>query len=414
MSNSTKELYPGVMISGTYRDLEKHRTALIAALQKENLHSIDMGTYGSRTDDSVFSSSMRMVEDSTAYICIISHRCGQIIEDDTLNPNGYSITRQEYEKAQNLGLPTLVFIMHEDHPVKKSEVETDPLKIEKLNEFKHHAKKGRIYETFEDLEDFKTKASHGAAQLRREIEEASTTSPEPSTAKISPETNEKDPTITPPNLYAQPPYIGSHKFVGRKAELETLDDWSNEADPNTVLLFEAIGGSGKSMLTWEWTKNHASKIRTDWAGKFWYSFYEKGALMTDFCQHALAYITGQPIEVFKGKKMLELSELLLNQLRSKPWLFILDGLERVLVAYHRIDAAMIRDEEVNTPIDKIIDRDPRAAIRPDDDDFIHALASVNPSKIIVSSRLTPKILVNPSGQTITSVRRYFWQNYGKP
>jgi len=232
--------------------------------------------------------------------------------------------------------------------------------------------------------------------FRREIEEKSI---------ITETFNEGDSIISPPDLYAQPPYIGSHQFVGRKAELKTLDDWANEADMDTVLLFEAIGGSGKSMLTWEWTKNHADNIRTDWAGKFWYSFYEKGALMTDFCKHALAYITEQPIEEFKGKKMLELSELLLNHLRTKPWLFILDGLERVLVAYHRIDAAMIRDEEVNMPIDKIIDRDPHAAIRPDDDNFIHALASASPSKIIISSRLTPKVLINSSAQTITGVQR---------
>ena len=49
-------------------------------------------------------------------------------------------------------------------------------------------------------------------------------------------------------------------------------------------MFEAIGGSGKSMLTWEWVTNHATDVRKDWAGRFWYSFYEKGALMADFCE----------------------------------------------------------------------------------------------------------------------------------
>jgi hypothetical protein len=38
-------------------------------------------------------------------------------------------------------------------------------------------------------------------------------------------------------------------------------------------LFDAIGGSGKSMLTWEWTTEHATQVRADWAGRFWYSFY---------------------------------------------------------------------------------------------------------------------------------------------
>ena len=54
-------------------------------------------------------------------------------------------------------------------------------------------------------------------------------------------------------LYAEPRYIGSHAFVGRVAELETLSDWASPSEPHPVLLYEAIGGTGKSMLTWEWT-----------------------------------------------------------------------------------------------------------------------------------------------------------------
>ena len=61
-----------------------------------------------------------------------------------------------------------------------------------------------------------------------------------------------------PLLYAEPRFIGSHAFVGRAAELGTLSGWAASADPHPVLLFDAIGGTGKSMLTWEWTVNHAS------------------------------------------------------------------------------------------------------------------------------------------------------------
>jgi hypothetical protein len=35
-----------------------------------------------------------------------------------------------------------------------------------------------------------------------------------------------------------------------------------------VLLVEAIGAMGKSMLTWEWFDKHASKDRAGWAGRF--------------------------------------------------------------------------------------------------------------------------------------------------
>src|SRR5262249_18725228 len=152
-------------------------------------------------------------------------------------------------------------------------------------------------------------------------------------------------------------------------------------DSRPVLLFDAIGGTGKSMLTWEWTVNHASDVRTDWAGTFWYSFYEKGAVMTDFCHHALAYMTGRPLAEFQLKRQPELSGLLLKQLQSRPWLLILDGLERILVAYQRYDAAQLADEDVGFG-DEIGRRNPATAIRPWDDELLRALAGANPSKIL--------------------------------
>jgi tetratricopeptide (TPR) repeat protein len=209
----------------------------------------------------------------------------------------------------------------------------------------------------------------------------------------------------PPALYAEPDYIGSHNFVGREAELQILSDWALPADPTNLLLFEAIGGNGKSMLTWHWTKYYSTAVRSDWAGRFWYSFYEKGAIMADFCQRALAYMTGQPREQLRKKKTVELKELLIAELHAKPWLLILDGLERVLVAYHRIDAAEVPDEEANAPTDKIANRNPCDAIRDEDNDLLRALAAAAPSKILVSSRLTPRVLLNPSGQAITGAKR---------
>ena len=75
-------------------------------------------------------------------------------------------------------------------------------------------------------------------------------------ARTAPEPADDD-IPAPPALYAEPRYIGSHAFVGRAAQLATLNDWAAPADAHPVLLFEAIGGTGKSMLTWEWITRHA-------------------------------------------------------------------------------------------------------------------------------------------------------------
>jgi len=127
--------------------------------------------------------------------------------------------------------------------------------------------------------------------------------------------------------------------------------------------------------------------------------------MADFCQRALAYITSQPIEDFRKKKTKELGELLLNHLQIHPWLLILDGLERVLVAYHRFDAAQLADEEANNPTDQIAHRNPCAAIRPEDDELLRTLAAAAPSKLLITSRLTPHVLINTSNQPIPGVLR---------
>jgi hypothetical protein len=255
------------------------------------------------------------------------------------------------------------------------------------------------------LEEFTAKVIQSVADLRRYLDEKSATPTNPETSGPPSEPTTPDPIPAPPALYAEPPYIGSHQFVGRQAQHDVQSDWAVPADPHPVLLFDAIGGSGKSMLTWEWTTKHATQVRADWAGRFWYSFYERGAVMADFCRRALAYITRQALDSFNKMKTPELAERLLRHLQDRPWLLVLDGLERVLVAYHRFDAAEVPDEEVNQPTDQIAHRDPCSAIRPEDDDLLRALAAAAPSKLLITSRLVPRVLLNPASQPIPGVLR---------
>jgi hypothetical protein len=300
--------------------------------------------------------------------------------------------------------------MGDEHRVRRADVEVDTAKKEKLDAFRERAKQmnpgspvHRVYAMFDNLQEFTAKAIHSVADLRRYLDESGTPSiPPPSPEPFS---AAADPIPAPPALYAEPRYIGSHKFVGRRAQLDVLSDWALPADPHPILLFDAIGGSGKSMLTWEWTTNHATRVRGDWAGRFWYSFYERGAIMADFCQHALAYITGTPLDGFKKMKTPELGEKLLHHLQDRPWQLVLDGLERVLVAYHRFDASDLSDEEANRPTDQIAHRDPCAAIRPEDDDLLRAFAAAAPSKILITSRLVPRVLLNQTVQPIPGVLR---------
>jgi len=371
--NQAPRRYFGVMVSSTFTDLKEHRAALIKAIEGQGLKAVVMENDSAKPDVDVIDSSLQMVTDASAYIGVISHKYGQMPLCQKRNPGKLSITELEFNKAQQLQRPVLLFIMSEKHLGREADFESIAVKKKKLKAFRERAKQiqlgspvHRVYATFDSLDDFNTKAIHSVAELRRYLDEAAQVS---ASALPQPTPAAPDPIPAPPVFYAEPRYIGSHKFTGRKAELDVLNDWVQAADPHPVLVFDAIGGSGKSMLTWEWATAHAPKVRQDWVGRFWYSFYEKGGIMSDFCQRALAYITGKPLEEFLKRKTPELSEQLIHHLQAKPWLIVLDGLERVLVHYHRIDAAELSEQVTNQPSDQIAQRDPCAAVRPEDDDY---------------------------------------------
>ncbi|HEV7670240.1 MAG TPA: DUF4062 domain-containing protein [Thermoanaerobaculia bacterium] len=387
------------MISSTALDLPEHRDEVIEACLREGVFPIGMEHLPSR-DASGIRVSLEMVDQADIYIGVYAWRYGWVPDFD--NPGKISITEMELNhaierKERGELKEILVFVMHDDHPIRAKDKEDGDEAQKKLKAFKQMASAGRVMLQFESKAQLHGQVIHSLADLKRRLE------PDPSATP--PAHSAEKPTIpTPPAFYAEPDYIGSHNFVGREAELQALNDWAAKADPINLLLFEAIGGNGKSMLTWEWTTRHATAARSDWAGRFWYSFYEKGAVMADFCRRALAYMTERPLADFAKKKTPELAKDLLAQLHDRPWLLILDGLERVLVAYHRFDAAEAPDEEANAPKDQIANRDPRDAIRDEDDDLLRALAAAKPSKVLVSSRLTPRMLLNSSGQPIPSTR----------
>jgi len=410
--------YKGIMVSSTFTDLEEHRQAVLEAIEHFDHKPIAMEYSGARPDLDVLGSSLEMVGNATAYVGVISRKYGQVPHCPARNPEKLSITELEFNEAQRLGRPIVLFIMEEGHPLTESAIELDPEKREKLGRFRERAKRmapdaavERVYETFDSLEGFKVASTRAIGKLAAHLEKGgrarargsrrSRRETAPSRSKMKPD----DRTPRPPMLAAFPRYLASHTFVGRAAEMQRLDDWSAAADPTPMLLFEAIGGSGKSMLTWEWVTKKARLCRADWAGRFWFSFYEKGAVMSTFCKAALAYMLAKPVERFERFTNEELTERFFAELQAKPWLLVLDGLERVLVAYHRYDAAQAADEDADFATDRIAHRNPCAAIRPEDDQLLRRLASATPSKILISTRITPSAVINPSGIPMPGVKR---------
>jgi hypothetical protein len=96
-------------------------------------------------------------------------------------------------------------------------------------------------------------------------------------------------------------------------------------------------------------------------------------------------MTGQPLKNLSTMRTPALGEQLLQHLNARPWLILLDGLERVLVSYHRFYAAQIGGED-GGETDQIAERDFCAAIRPEDNELLCALAGPKPSKFLITSR----------------------------
>ena len=81
------------------------------------------------------------------------------------------------------------------------------------------------------------------------------------------------------------------------------------------------------------------------AGRFWWSFYESDAYFENFVIRALAYVSRSTPDEVRKLPTPERETALLQILDREPHLLVLDGLERILVAYARMDTAYLADDD---------------------------------------------------------------------
>lgn len=127
-------------------------------------------------------------------------------------------------------------------------------------------------------------------------------------------------------------------FTGRTDEIKLLDAWLANKTEN-LLIFNAFGGFGKSALTWHWLNNHVDK--TIWSTAIWWSFYEKESGFDSFLAEALTHLG---IETKERSSRQQVNDLL-DVMQKTGLLIVLDGFERLLRQYGRMDAALQEDDE---------------------------------------------------------------------
>jgi tetratricopeptide (TPR) repeat protein len=198
-------------------------------------------------------------------------------------------------------------------------------------------------------------------------------------SNLKPETGSRD------TWHLAHPYPMPPNFTGRAAEQKMLDDWLAD-NTNRLFILRALGGFGKSALSWQWINTHVNPA--EWTKLVWWSFYEGDASFEHFIEEALKYLK---LEVPQSKR--EQVDKLLHAMQSQKVLLIMDGFERALRAYSSMSAAYQGDEEPKLDDNQLDCVDVNAEL------FLKSVCSLPnlKSKALMTTRLTPRA-IKPRGE----------------
>jgi Domain of unknown function (DUF4062) len=379
-----------VMVSSTFLDLPIHRDKAIEACQRLGFNAEAM-EFSTAADRTTLTKSMKMVAEADIYILLLGFRYGTI-------PDGKdeSLTVLEFRRARQLGVPCLVFCMSDEHTVTPADVETGP-GAEKLGLFKEEVRKtGLVTAFFSSAEQLMTLVIQSLAEERE---------------RVSHDKGEKKSIIPrPPTQWAVHPYtlMQTNSLIGRHRELTILESWTNNTG-FPILVLHAIGGMGKSAVTWSWFRNQADSATSVFQGSFWWSFYEASAGFDNFVLNALAYTTGRTSAYLNKLSYAKRLDLLRLTLDADSFLIVLDGFERELNAYARFDVTRINDDPTasadqnsNSPA---VDwtRRGRNTFDTRVGEFLRKLSVTGKSKILISSRIVPADLEGETGLPLPGI-----------
>ena len=386
-----------VMISSTALDLPDHRNQVRDACLRQGMFPLMMEHLPASDADAI-AESLRIVNEADIYLGVFAYRYGYV-------PKGHdiSITEMEYNRAVERGIPRLLFLMHEKHPLTAADFETGE-GAAKLAALKARLKSERVVNTFKSPDELSAQVINSLSHYRQ-----------PNLTAF----HYVSDIPAPPEAYIAHPYtlLQTHTLIGRQTELNLLTDWvakpSSGVYAARILNIVAIGGMGKSALTWKWFHDIAPHEMQPLVGRLWWSFYESDASFENFVSRALAYVSRQSREDIQQLPPPEREAQLLSILDREPFLLVLDGLERILVAYARMDAARLADDDLDQRTANVVAGAlglPESAAQsfvgqprlrktadPRTGSFLRKLAGTRSSRILVSTRLYPADLQTETG-----------------
>ncbi|MCI0559797.1 MAG: NB-ARC domain-containing protein, partial [Nitrososphaera sp.] len=201
----------------------------------------------------------------------------------------------------------------------------------------------------------------------------------------------------PPQPYFAHPYPLQVNFTGRIAERQMLTDWLTN-DERSILTLVAMGGMGKSSLSWYWLQKDVDHRALD--GVLWWSFYEGEASFSKFLDEALIYVGNHTIDPTDLPSNYDKVRTLVNLLQQHHILLVLDGFERQLRAYASLEATYQYDEkaEENADIRACVDLNTSRLLR-------DLAASPTQAKILITTRLMVRDLEDHMGYSLAGCRK---------
>ena len=372
-----------VFLSSTSIDLKDYRQVAIRVLQRLGAVPVNMEEFPP-ADESGVQLSLRKVEESDLYIGIFAHRYGYVPKSEEI-----SVTEMEYLKAGKLGLKRIIFCVDPDFswPPKYFDFENQA----KLQSFLTRVREAHTVRTFTTAESLKEDL---LLYLPKELEAEGETRSQPKKREST--------MIVPPAIFAPSKYslLQVAGVIGRQKELKQLNQWAAAAQRQPICCVVGIGGQGKSALTWQWFSEDGYSSVNELEGRIWWSFYESESSFEDFVTRSLAYTLSREPEELKPLSLAEKCDQLISILDTRKFILCLDGFERLLNAYMRMDAARLPDEHAmqvqGLPSRRSKEQRRTADLRAGR--FLEALKGIKQSRVLISTRLFPVELEDAAGR----------------
>ena len=163
MTIGERKTFIPIFVGSTFTDLQYYRRAVRDALAQLETIVRGMEHFGSKPGTPV-EECLNVVRSCSIYIGIFGMRYGSI-------PEGYdkSMTQLEYDEAQRLDMPSLIYIIDEENqPLLPKHVETGS-GANKLKYFKGLLKKKHVVSFFTTPEDLRAKILHDVPEVLKKI-----------------------------------------------------------------------------------------------------------------------------------------------------------------------------------------------------------------------------------------------------